>query len=82
MRKINKDYCKGCNLCVDICPRKVYSEGEDISDRGYRPPIVGNVEECTDFKRIKAGKEPKCNLCTLSCPDQAIQPLSLGDNDE
>jgi len=27
--KINKDWCKGCNLCVAFCPRNVLAIGKD-----------------------------------------------------
>ena len=73
MKRINDDYCKGCNLCVDICPKDVYSEGEEISTRGYRVPVIEKITECLDYKRVKDGGEPRCALCELSCPDQAIR---------
>ncbi|MDY6865424.1 MAG: ferredoxin family protein [Halobacteriota archaeon] len=82
MKRINEDYCKGCNLCVDICPKDVYSEGREVSKRGYKVPIIKNIDECLDFKRMKEGSEPRCSLCELSCPDQAISPIKVSDIDE
>jgi len=82
MKRINEDYCKGCNLCVDICPKDVYSEGTEVSIRGYKVPIIKNIDECLDFKRVNDGIEPRCSLCELSCPDQAIRPITVGDVNE
>lgn len=38
--KINKKWCKKCNICIDLCPKKVLSKDEE----GY--PIVVNEEAC------------------------------------
>ncbi|MHC1582922.1 MAG: 4Fe-4S dicluster domain-containing protein, partial [Candidatus Syntropharchaeia archaeon] len=73
--KIIREYCKGCNLCVEVCPKNVFSPGKTISERGYIVPLAEDQKNCTDFKRIRAGKHPVCGLCILSCPDQAIEPL-------
>ena len=66
---IDLRYCKGCNICVYICPKKCYSKGADISERGYFAAVVSAPENCYNYKR--EGKLI-CELCTLSCPDQAI----------
>jgi len=69
--KINEAYCKGCNICVAICPVKVYADGEAISAHGYIVPIIKTPEVCVDSKRNAAEKK-KCELCIYVCPDQAI----------
>jgi 2-oxoglutarate ferredoxin oxidoreductase subunit delta len=66
---IDLTYCKGCNICVYICPKKCYSKGADISPRGYFAAVMANPEVCYNWKR--EGKLI-CELCVLSCPDQAI----------
>lgn len=66
---INLTHCKGCNICVYICPKKCYSKGADLSERGYFAAVVSSPESCYNHKR--EGKLI-CELCTLSCPDQAI----------
>ncbi len=66
---IDLKYCKGCNICVYICPKSCYSKGADISERGYFAAVVSSPESCYNWKR--EGKLI-CELCTLSCPDQAI----------
>ncbi len=39
-------FCKGCNLCIQVCPQKLFSQGEKRSRGGYRMPEVGHEEEC------------------------------------
>jgi 2-oxoglutarate ferredoxin oxidoreductase subunit delta len=66
---IDLTYCKGCNICVYICPKKCYAKGADISARGYFAAVMETPENCYNWKR--EGKLI-CELCVLSCPDQAI----------
>ena len=70
--KIDETYCKGCNICVTICPVNVYIEGETVSAHGYVVPIVKTPELCVDGKRNQ-GEKKKCELCIYVCPDQAIE---------
>jgi len=67
--EINPKYCKGCNICIYICPKKCFSEGDEISELGFYVPHVPAPEKC--FNHGRTG-EMMCELCVLSCPDQAI----------
>jgi 2-oxoglutarate ferredoxin oxidoreductase subunit delta len=63
MRRITIDaeYCKGCNLCVHVCPRGALSKGvETRSKKGYLMP-VGDPEKCV-----------LCRMCEAICPDFSI----------
>ncbi len=53
--------CKGCGICVEMCPMKVLKMSEKFGPRGYHYPEVVHPEKCT-----------KCRLCELYCPDFAI----------
>jgi len=61
---IDDQYCKGCNLCLQVCPQKIFTRGEKRSRGGYWMPDVGKMEDC-------AG----CLLCEMTCPDLAISVL-------
>ncbi|HEU12652.1 MAG: 4Fe-4S dicluster domain-containing protein [Thermoplasmata archaeon] len=69
---INTDYCKGCNLCVEVCPKKVFETGRNITHRGYYAAVVSFKEQCTNFK-IPNGGKPLCEICWLTCPEHAIE---------
>jgi 2-oxoglutarate ferredoxin oxidoreductase subunit delta len=58
---IDNQFCKGCNLCLQVCPKKLFAQGEKRSRLGYRMPEVKGVEECS-----------ACLLCEMTCPDFAL----------
>jgi 2-oxoglutarate ferredoxin oxidoreductase subunit delta len=58
---INEDYCKGCDICLDFCPSKVFESSDQINPRGYYQPLILAKENCTG-----------CKLCELLCPELAI----------
>ncbi len=58
---INDDYCKGCDICIELCPTDVFEPSGELNRRGYYVPIVARVEDCTG-----------CKLCDLLCPELAI----------
>lgn len=70
--QVRKEFCKGCSLCVVVCPTRSFEEGKDISERGYFPPVVAHPEKCPNFKR-KTKKNAVCEMCILTCPDQALR---------
>jgi len=59
--EINPDWCKGCYICVDVCPRKVLEVDQATFQRGHHPVLVVRLEDCT-----------VCRQCELLCPDLAI----------
>lgn len=67
--KINPKYCKGCDICIYICPKGCYSKSNEISEQGYFVPLVSAPEKCFNHGRKE---KMLCELCVLSCPDQAI----------
>jgi len=58
---INPNYCKGCLICVEICPKKAIKSSEKINPKGYILPVENNMERCNG-----------CKLCEIMCPDFAI----------
>ena len=58
---INKAYCKGCSLCVEVCPKKVLRLSDKLGEKGYHPAECFNDEGCI-----------ACAMCANMCPDVAI----------
>lgn len=42
--KLNREACKKCGVCVDLCPRQVFTTGDDGC------PNPTNIERCTECK--------------------------------
>ncbi len=58
---IDTDRCKGCGLCVSICPKKVLEISERVNKKGYFPAYQARPEDCII-----------CAMCCTMCPDVAI----------
>lgn len=61
---LNRDRCKACYLCVDVCPNQVLGTDEKVNSLGYYP--------------IKADEDKKCigcAVCARVCPDMAIEKV-------
>jgi len=60
--RVDDRYCKGCGLCVDVCPRAIIVLDPDkITAKGYHPAKLTDESRCTG-----------CAHCALICPDVAI----------
>lgn len=58
-----EERCKGCELCVFVCPKKIISlNTEKINAKGFNPAYVTNQEECI-----------ACGNCAIMCPDSVIK---------
>jgi len=60
--KIDSDRCKGCGLCVAVCPKNVLALSEEVNSKGYFPAYQARPGDCI-----------YCALCCVICPDVAIQ---------
>lgn len=59
---INKEYCKGCELCLGVCPRKVISMASEMNSRGQHYAHAAAMEDCIG-----------CLQCADICPEAAIE---------
>jgi 2-oxoglutarate ferredoxin oxidoreductase subunit delta len=58
---IDAETCKGCVLCVVVCPPQVLvMTTAEVNARGYRFPLL--LDGCTG-----------CELCAKVCPDFCIE---------
>jgi 2-oxoglutarate ferredoxin oxidoreductase subunit delta len=58
---IDSEKCKGCELCVNFCPKKILALGKETNTKGYFPVTVINEDECI-----------ACGTCAIMCPDSII----------
>jgi len=59
---VDENYCKGCGLCVEACPRAIIEmDTGRLTAKGYHPAHLVNAALCT-----------ACQNCALVCPDVAI----------
>ncbi|MDO4355899.1 MAG: ferredoxin family protein [Clostridia bacterium] len=59
---IDQERCKGCGLCIDVCPRKLIALSDSVNQKGYHPA------ECTDQQVCIS-----CAFCARMCPDSCIR---------
>jgi len=58
----NEERCKGCELCVEACPKKIVKISDKINSQGYQPATVEEMEKCI-----------ACAMCARICPDLVIE---------
>jgi 2-oxoglutarate ferredoxin oxidoreductase subunit delta len=63
---IDQERCKGCGLCVAVCPKKVLEISTEINSKGYFPAFQARSDDCVF-----------CDNCCLMCPDVAITIIEV-----
>jgi 2-oxoglutarate ferredoxin oxidoreductase subunit delta len=58
---IDPKMCKGCHICIAVCPHSVLKASDVVDNRGFYLPVVDDLDAC----RV-------CGLCEMGCPDFAI----------
>jgi len=58
---VSETRCKGCGLCISVCPKKCIAISETFSTTGYYPAKLAKKDCCI-----------ACGMCAVICPDMAI----------
>ncbi len=58
---IDEKFCKGCGICIELCPAQILKKAEKLSLMGAHPVVVSDESKCT-----------ACKICEIYCPDFAI----------
>ena len=65
---INAERCKGCNLCVAVCPNGCLVISKTSNENGYFPPEA----KCDDCNA--------CAMCAVVCCDTLIEVYRDNNN--
>jgi len=58
---VDKEKCKGCELCVVSCPTQTLALNEQVNGKGYHYSYMQNPDNCIG-----------CTNCATVCPDAVI----------
>jgi 2-oxoglutarate ferredoxin oxidoreductase subunit delta len=64
----DSERCKGCELCVNVCPVHIIELSKELNSKGY------------NYSQIKNGSDDKCiacGFCGMTCPDFVIKVEKL-----
>jgi len=56
--RVRDDECKGCAVCVSVCPKNCLVMSGELNVKGYDYVQFVHAEACT-----------ACGLCFLNCPE-------------
>lgn len=59
---VNENLCKGCEICISVCPTDTLSIADHPNPKGYFPATQHAPEACI-----------ACNKCATMCPEVAIE---------
>jgi 2-oxoglutarate ferredoxin oxidoreductase subunit delta len=59
---IATELCKGCELCMSVCPKNCFEHSDTLNSYGVYP-----MRLCADAQCVG------CSACAVMCPDTAIE---------
>jgi 2-oxoglutarate ferredoxin oxidoreductase subunit delta len=62
--------CKGCNLCVELCPQQVLEVSPNTNAKGYHYP---QLKDSVGLHCVN------CEFCAMVCPEFAIYTVEVSE---
>lgn len=59
---VDRERCKGCELCIPVCPRQLLALSSVLNGHGCHYPLAQEGKDCIG-----------CLKCTVMCPEAAIE---------
>lgn len=59
--RVLEHLCKGCGICVDVCPKGALTMSATLNSGGYFVAELAKPDVCTS-----------CRICAMMCPDVAL----------
>ncbi|MDR2149266.1 MAG: 4Fe-4S binding protein [Spirochaetaceae bacterium] len=67
---VDREFCKGCFLCISACPVKVLEKDSLPNSSGSYPVRIVKGENCI-----------ACGNCYTVCPDLALSVYTLAEGE-
>lgn len=64
---IDTERCKGCGLCVIVCPKNSIVISDETNKNGYFPA------------KFEGGQCTGCSACAIMCPEALIEVYTEGN---
>ena len=67
---MDRERCKGCHLCIDVCPRHALKLSGKLTDAGVEIVAWDEDAGCS-----------ACLMCAAICPDAAITIIPTNEDE-